>query len=205
MDPAAWLALVSLFLVGGLTPGPAVMLVVTCSIRYGRGPAMLAALGVCAANLVWTTLAVVGAAALSRAFPIAFALVKLGGLAFVVYLGVRMARQGDAIDLSRREPPPRGRLLASGLALQFANPNALVYFGGMLPAYIDPARPPVLQALIVMVSVTVTELLGLAVYAGSADALVRRFTSHGFAVGFFRLAALAMVVSSVVGLYTTWR
>lgn len=63
------------------------MLVVTCSIRYGFGPAMLAALGVCAANLAWTTLAVAGAAALSRTFPAAFAVLKLGGLAFVVYLG----------------------------------------------------------------------------------------------------------------------
>ena len=181
------------------------MLVVTCSIRYGSRPAMLAALGVCAANLVWTTLAVVGAAALSRAFPAAFVALKLGGLAFVVFLGARKARHGDAIDLSRREPPPRGRLLGSGLALQFANPNAVVYFGGMLPAYIDPARAPVLQALIVMASVTATELIGLAIYAVSADALVRRFASHGFAVGFFRLAAVAMVASSAFGLYTTWR
>jgi threonine/homoserine/homoserine lactone efflux protein len=181
------------------------MLVVTCSIRYGLAPAMLAALGVCAANLVWTTLAVAGAAALSHAFPLAFAGLKLGGLAFVIYLGVRMARQGDAIDLSRREPPPRRRLFASGLALQFANPNALVYFGGMLPAYIDPARPPLLQALIVMASVTTTELIGLAIYAASADALVRRFTAHGFAVAFFRVAALAMIASAALGLYTTWR
>jgi homoserine/homoserine lactone efflux protein len=203
VDPAAWLALVSLFLAGGLTPGPAVMLVVTCSIRYGFGHAMLAGLGVCASNLVWTSLAVLGAAALSRAFPTAFAVLKLGGLVFVVYLGTRLAR-GGAVDLSRREAPPRGQLFGSGLALQLANPNALVYFGGMLPAYIDPDRPALTQALIVMASVTVTELLGLAIYAASADTLARRFTSRGFAVGFFRIAALAMVASSAVGVYNTW-
>ena len=180
------------------------MLVVTCSIRYGFGASMLAAFGICAANLLWTSLAVVGAAALSRAFPNAFAAVKLGGLAFVVYLGLRLARDGGAVDLSRREAPPRARLFGSGLGLQLANPNALVYFGGMLPAYIDPNRPAVTQALIVMLSVTVTELLGLAIYAGSADALSRRFASRGFAVAFFRIAAFAMVTSSVVGVYTTW-
>jgi homoserine/homoserine lactone efflux protein len=131
--------------------------------------------------------------------------VKLGGLAFIVYLAVRLMREGGAVDLSRREAPPRSRLFASGLGLQLANPNALVYFGGMLPAYIDPTRPAVLQALIIMASVTVTELLGLMLYARSADALAKLFVSRSFAVGFFRIAALSMVASAVLGVYTTWR
>jgi threonine/homoserine/homoserine lactone efflux protein len=181
------------------------MLVVTCSIRYGFGPAMLAGLGVCAANLLWITMAVLGAAALSRTFPMAFAVVKLGGLTFIVYLAVQLMRGAGAVELSRAEVPPRSRLLASGLGLQLANPNALVYFGGMLPAYIDPTRPALAQALIIMASVTVTELIGLMLYARSADALAKRFTSRGFAVGFFRIAALAMLASAVLGVYTTWR
>jgi threonine/homoserine/homoserine lactone efflux protein len=179
------------------------MLVVTCSIRYGFRASMLAALGICVANLLWTSLAVLGAAALSRAFPGAFAALKICGLLFVVYLGAHISR-GGAVDLSRREPPPRAQLFGSGFGLQLANPNALVYFGGMLPAYIDPTRPAVAQALIVMVSVTITELLGLAIYAGSADALSRRFASRSFAVAFFRIAAFAMVTSAAVGVYTTW-
>jgi homoserine/homoserine lactone efflux protein len=179
------------------------MLTVTCSIRYGFGHAMVAALGVCAANLLWITLAVVGAAALSKAFPVAFAVVKLGGLAFIVHLAVRLVR-GGAVDLARREAPPRTKLFGSGLGLQIANPNALVYFGGMLPAYLDSSRPMISQAAIVMVSVTVTELIGLAIYALSADALARRFASRSFAIGFFRIAALSMVASAAIGVYTTW-
>lgn len=203
MDFATWLALISLFLAGGLTPGPAVMLTVTCSIRYGFWAAMVAALGVCAANLLWITLAVLGAAALSRAFPMAFAVVKLGGLAFIVHIAVRLVR-GGAVDLARSEAPPRTKLFGSGLGLQVANPNALVYFGGMLPAYFDASRPMTTQAAIVMVSVTVTELIGLAIYALSSDALARRFASRSFAVGFFRVAAVSMVGSAALGVYTTW-
>jgi homoserine/homoserine lactone efflux protein len=204
MDPAAWLALVLLFLAGGLTPGPAVMLVVTCSIRYGFWPAMLPALGICAANLLWTGLAVSGASALARAFPFAFAMLKLGGLTFIAVLGVGLFRAG-AVQLERQTPPPRARLFASGVALQLGNPNALVYFGGMLPAYLDPDRPLVTQAAIVMASVTLTELAGLATYGASADTLARRFASRAFAVGFFRIAALCMVISAALGVYATWR
>ena len=43
MELSVWFALVGLFLAGGLTPGPAVMLVVSSSLRYGFRPAMLPA------------------------------------------------------------------------------------------------------------------------------------------------------------------
>jgi homoserine/homoserine lactone efflux protein len=204
MDLAAWIALVLLFLAGGLTPGPAVMLTVTCSIRYGFWPAMLPALGICASNLLWTGLAVSGASALARAFPLAFAALKLAGLAFIAVLGVRLFR-ADAVQLGREQAPPRAHLFASGVGLQLGNPNALVYFGGMLPAYLDPGRPLATQAAIVMVSVTLTELAGLAAYAAGADTLARRFASRAFAVGFFRVAALCMVISAALGVYATWR
>jgi len=42
------------------------------------------------------------------------------------------------------------------------------------------------------------------VYASGADALARRFQSQAFATGFFRIAALAMVVSAGFAVYLTW-
>ena len=39
MDLTVWLALLALFFAGGLTPGPAVMMVMSTSLRYGAGTA----------------------------------------------------------------------------------------------------------------------------------------------------------------------
>jgi hypothetical protein len=63
----------------------------------------------------------------------------------------------------------------------------------------------VTQAAIVMASVTLTELAGLATYGAGADTLARRFASRSFAVGFFRVAAVCMVLSAALGVYATWR
>jgi homoserine/homoserine lactone efflux protein len=60
------------------------------------------------------------------------------------------------------------------------------------------------QVLISMATVTVCEMFGLMVYASGADALARRFQSQTFATGFFRIAALAMVVSAGFAVYLTW-
>jgi hypothetical protein len=56
-----------------------------------------------------------------------------------------------------------------------------------------------------MATVTVCEMFGLMVYALGADALAKRFQSQAFATWFFRLAALAMVVSAAFAVYLTWQ
>jgi len=203
MEFWVWVNFTLLFIAGGLTPGPAVMLVTTASIRYGFWPSVTPALGICGANLVWIALAAAGVALIARAFPEAFLAFKVAGIAFIVFLAWKTAF-GPPVDLLRREPPPKARLFAHGLGLQLANPNALVYFGGLLPTYFNPDRDLLPQVMISMATVTVCEMFGLMVYAAGADALARRFQSQAFATGFFRIAALAMVVSAAFAVYLTW-
>ena len=203
MDVWVWLNFTLLFLAGGLTPGPAVMLVTTASIRYGFWPSVSPALGICFANLIWITLAASGIAVVARAFPEAFLVLKIIGIAFIAWQAWRTAF-GAPVDLLRREPPPRSRLFMHGVGLQLANPNALVYFGGLLPAYFNVERDLIPQVIISMITVTVCEMFGLMVYASGADALARRFRSQAFAMWFFRIAALAMLVSAGFAVYLTW-
>jgi homoserine/homoserine lactone efflux protein len=203
MTFGVWFSLFIIFISGGLTPGPAVMLVTTSSMRYGFWPAMAPALGICAGNLIWIVLAVSGVATLAHLFPFAFLVLKVVGIGFIAWIAWRMAF-GKAIDMARANPPPRTHLFGRGLGLQLANPNALVFFGGLLPAYIDPDRSPVTQALIIMATITFTELAGLVVYAGAADWLSKRFASQAFATWFFRLAALAMAASAAFAVWSTW-
>jgi homoserine/homoserine lactone efflux protein len=202
VDHGLWLAFFLLFLAGGLTPGPAVMLVATSSMRYGFAPSMMAAAGVCAANLVWIALAVSGASVLAHSFPEVFQAVKLAGVAFIFWLAWRTAVHGP-VDLGRRPPPPRAGLFARGVGLQLANPNALVYFGGLLPAYIDPDASLATQAAVLAATVTLTEMVGLMIYAGGADWLARRFASPNFARAFYRIAALAMAGSAAYAVWAT--
>lgn len=203
MELGVWLSFFLLFMAGGLTPGPAVMLVTTSSIRYGFGPAMIPSAGVCLANLVWIVLAVTGATALAHAFPTAFIVLKVVGISFILFLAWRTAF-GAPVDLLRREPPPRARLLATGVGLQLLNPNALVYFAVAMPGFIDASRDLVQQAVILMVTVTLCEMFGLMVYAYGADALARRFQSPVFARWFFRIAAATMAGSALFAIFATW-
>ncbi len=199
-----WLALVALFGIGGLTPGPAVMLVLASSFRYGFRLAMLPALGIAAANVVWLLLAASGAAALAVQFPKAFLGLKVIGLLVILYLALStiFGPLPDA-EASAKDAPPRARLFSKGLALQLSSPMPLVYFGLLLPAYFMPAEPIAPQFMIMLATVTVTELFGLAAYAYGAGK-VREWMRDPRAARMFNIAiGVIMILSGLWAVLST--
>ena len=204
MDLSVWLALVALFFAGGLTPGPAVMLVMSTSLRYRAPTALIPGLGVSAANLVWISMAAGGIATFAAKFPLVLVLLKFAGIAFIAWLAWSLATADpDRPQASAKDAPPRGKLFARGVGLQLLNPNALVFFGLLLPSYFDMAKPVWPQALVMMATITMCEMFGLTVYAWLADAMNHRFESPVFTRWFNRVAALAMFVSALFASIST--
>ena len=205
MDLSVWIALVALFFAGGLTPGPAVMLVMSTSLRYRAPTALLPGLGVAAANLVWISLAAGGIATFAAKFPIILMGLKIAGIGFIAWLSWTLATADPGRPhASASVAPPRGRLFARGVGLQLLNPNALVFFGLLLPSYFDLDHPVVPQALVMMATITVCELFGLTVYAWLADVMNHRFESPAFTRWFNRGAAAAMFASALFASISTF-
>lgn len=201
-----WIALVALFGVGGLTPGPAVMLVLASAFRYGFRPALLPALGVASANVFWLVLAASGAAALATAYPKGFLALKLTGLLVIFYLGLKtIFGPLPSADISRDEAPRRSRLYAQGFALQISSPMPLVFFGLLLPAYFDASKAMGPQFTIMLITVTVTELVGLAAYAYGAQSIrnwlrsARAARAFNILIGFVMIASGLWAVASTSG------
>ena len=208
MQIELWISLVILFAAGGLTPGPAVMLVIASSLRYNAGWALVSGLGVCAANVIWISLAASGAGVLADQFPTGFLVLKLAGLAFILWLAWKTATQpvsshfeedvAQVFDEARKNRTTIQRFLLlflKGMGLQLANPNALVFFGGLLPAYFDVSQPIVLQVIVMIATVTLTELFGLTVYAFAARLLAHKFSEPVFSRVFYICAATIMVAA----------
>ena len=203
METGVWLSFMLLFLAGGLTPGPAVMLVATSSIRYGFWASMLAAVGVCAANLVWIAIAVSGASALARAFPAGFVALKIVGIGFILFLAWKTAF-GAPVDLTAARAAAAGQAVCDRRRPAAAQSQCAGLFRRR-NAELHRRQPRSGHAgLVLMATVTLCEMFGLMVYALGADCLARRFLSETFARWFFRIAALAMAASALFAVFATW-
>ncbi len=144
-------SVVGFALVAGLmtmTPGLDTLLVLRSALRDGRAPAFATALGVATGCLVWGLAAAVGVSAILTASATLYAVLKLAGAAYLVYLGVRMlwsAWRGDVhLDADAPAPSPASApaSFVRGLTTNLLNPKIGVFYVAILPAFLPPGYPP---------------------------------------------------------------
>src|SRR5580693_10059246 len=72
-----------------LTPGPAVLYIVTRSVEQGRVAGLVSVCGITTGTLVHVLAAALGLSALLASSALAFAVVKYAGAGYLIYIGVR--------------------------------------------------------------------------------------------------------------------
>jgi len=154
-----------------LTPGPAVLFVLSSALRAGAGKSVASILGILTANTVYFALSASGLGALLISSYRVFFLVKWIGVTYLVYLGAS-AILGRSEVLPAGEPVGAGasvaRLYRDGFVLQMSNPKAIVFFSAILPQFIDPRRAVLPQIVILGLTSVVCEFAVLSSYALAA-------------------------------------
>src|ERR1700692_4436171 len=82
-----------------LIPGPAVLYITSRSISLGRAAGLASAMGIAVGTMFHVAAATLGLSALLFSFATAFQVVKYAGAAYLIYLGIRTLRTGDATTL----------------------------------------------------------------------------------------------------------
>jgi homoserine/homoserine lactone efflux protein len=169
MTIETWIAFCLTETVLCLTPGPAVLFVVSVALARGGRAGVAAALGILAGNTFYFLLSATGIAAVIVASNELFTVLKWSGAVYLVWVGVRMLRTKTApLEVS---PQPVHRAFVRGFIVQTANPKALVFFVALLPQFLNADAPVAIQVAILAVSSVAIELVVLVLYvAGAARA-----------------------------------
>ena len=181
MNWTLWWLFVPVDTILSLTPGPAVLLVLSTALRRGPRASVSSTLGILAANTIYFALSATGLGAVLLASYRIFFLVKWAGAAYLIYLGTRAllskpSAPGEA-DAARSASRSAGRLLLDGLLLQLSNPKAIVFFAALLPQFIDPKGDIVAQIAVLGITSIVIECAVLLCYglaAGRAMSMARQ-------------------------------
>ena len=152
-----------------LTPGPAVLFVVSEALSRGRRASIGAAVGILGANVAYFALSATGLGALLLASYEAFSLVRWLGAGYLIWLGVRAFIGGTAPrSAGAAHDGAAHRSWVSGFVLQAANPKALLFFVALLPQFIDPAGSIATQVMVLGTTSVVIELVVLLAYGAVA-------------------------------------
>ncbi|BDG06972.1 LysE family translocator [Anaeromyxobacter paludicola] len=123
-----------------VVPGPAVTFIVARSLQQGRRAGLISAMGIASGGLVHVAAAVLGLSALLASSAVAFGLVRWGGAAYLVYLGLRVWLSRPAAAEGEPVPAPARRLFAQGFLVNLLNPKTAIFFLAFLPQFADPSR-----------------------------------------------------------------
>ena len=193
-DPHTLLLFMSAALALNVTPGPDMLYVAGRGAADGRAAGIAAALGIGAGTLVHIAVVALGLAALLAAVPLAYAVVRLTGAAYLVWLGVKALRRPAGGDPTvALAPGSRWSAFRQGALTNILNPKVALFFLAFLPQFVDGARGSAAVQVIALgllfdVSGTV---VNLAVALGASGA-ARRLRTRG------RTAALLQRATGVL-------
>ncbi|MCC6803996.1 MAG: LysE family translocator [Anaerolineae bacterium] len=142
MPPAANLPIfLAAALVLAVTPGPAVLYIVTRSVDQGRRTGLVSVLGIELGNLFHVLAAALGISAILMTSALAFEIVKYLGAAYLIYIGVRKL----LTPISRDDAPVvreanHRRAFTQGVVVAVLNPKTALFFLAFLPQFVDTAQ-----------------------------------------------------------------
>ena len=144
-----YIPFLSAALVLAITPGPGMAYVVARTVAGGRQEGLASCLGTGLGGLLHVLAAALGLSVLLAQSALAFSLVKYGGAAYLMYLGVRMLMQkapaGDAAPVSAQGAR---RAFAEGILVEALNVKTALFFLAFLPQFITPDKPLVMQLVL---------------------------------------------------------
>ena len=130
------------------TPGTGAILTIAAGLRAGRGRALVTAFGCTLGIVPHLAAAITGTAALLRAGGMAFEVLKIAGVLYLVYMAWATWRDIGALSVADDVPPVSpGRTILTAVLANLLNPKLTVFFFAFLPQFVTPGRAELTQML----------------------------------------------------------
>lgn len=138
MEFSNWLALATICVVGAISPGPSLAVVMRNTIKGGQGHGVLTALGHGTGVGLYALLTALGLALIIANNPLLFTGIRYGGAAFLAWLGIKALLAKPNTQDAAVEQEVAGRQGAfEGFMVAFLNPQLAIFFVALFSQFVD--------------------------------------------------------------------
>lgn len=134
-------------LVLSLSPGPAVLLVMSQSLRGGYHSGIAVALGIVLVNIIYFILSAIGLGAALVASPTLFLVIKYAGAGYLCWTAYRIVRgmlvsktQGQSVQTPGKSTDTLFSSFSRGMIIQASSVKNIIIFVSIIPQFIDPTQ-----------------------------------------------------------------
>lgn len=153
-------------------PGPSVVFTIGRALAYGRGVALATVVGNTLGLVTIVVLVALGLGVVVQESILVFTVLKLGGAAYLVWLGLEAFRRRkeflayDGVEAIRGSPMTWARSIRQGYVVGASNPKGYMMLAAVLPQFVDRGAGQVqLQMLLLGLLATTIGLLSDSLWA----------------------------------------
>lgn len=156
MSLIAWLSLVSICLLGAMSPGPSLAVVVRHTLGGSRGKGVLCAWAHSLGIGVYALITILGLALLIQEAPVVFQGISIAGALFLAWLGIKALRKSGSISekLAGGKSTNAFQAARDGLAISLLNPKILIFFLALFSQFV-----PEVENVSAKITLVITPLL----------------------------------------------
>jgi threonine/homoserine/homoserine lactone efflux protein len=140
MALSLWLSLALVCMMGAMSPGPSLAVVLKHSLSGGMKNGMLAALSHGFGVGLYAAASLLGLGALMLQFPSVYQFLVYLGAAYLAYLGLKIlfSKPNDSELNIQQSDMSSSKALQDGFAIAFLNPKLAIFFLALFSQFIDP-------------------------------------------------------------------
>jgi len=172
-----WLSLVVICMMGAMSPGPSLAVVLKHSIHGSMKNGMLAALSHGVGVGFYAAASLLGLGALMLPFPTVYQVLVYLGAGYLAYLGVKILLakpSADELKITQQSGSAQ-QALQDGFAIAFLNPKLAVFFLALFSQFIDPANLTFKVGMIMCLTVFVIDTGWYLIVAALTEFSKKRF------------------------------
>lgn len=171
IETSTFLIFLAAALAIALSPGPGIFYVAARTLAGGRSAGLASSFGTGLGGLVHVVAGAVGISALVMASAEAFAVLKIVGAAYLLWLGFKTFREAGHIEPDDATGIGTRRAFRDGIVVEALNPKTAAFFLAFIPQFIDPGQSVAGQfVLFGVITVILNTLVDVAVTYSAAGA-----------------------------------
>ena len=146
-----WIQFAAICIVGAMSPGPSMALIIRNSIKYGRVSGLLSSIGHAIGIGIYAAISVVGLQLILINNIFIFNTIQFCGSVFLLILGILFLRNSQE-KLSIDNDQKKLNSFFQGFAISILNPKILIWFAAIFSQFIDVSSTSMTKFIMVLMA-----------------------------------------------------
>jgi len=201
MNNLFWVQFAAICLIGAMSPGPSMALIIRNSIKYGRLSGILFSLGHAIGIGIYATVSVLGLQFILINNLFLFNAIQFCGSVFLLILGILFLRD-TAHNLSLEKEQKNVNSFMQGFAISILNPKILIWFAAIFSQFIEISSTNFVKLAMVLIASSIDGLWYIILTIVVTGFGLKQFLEHNTNI-IQKISGVVLISISIIILHKT--